>query len=165
MKCKNTVASLRKQGYKVRVTHQRYYFTGKMETSNDDGVELLSRYEAEHHEFGNLLLDGTTPEGNGGQTLVEITTPTGETLYGNAVCSTSQNYDRKLGVYIALGRAMKGLPTEEDYYREKTVNYIVDNLMHGLHYHPKVGSVLDNLAESEYENLEDSIKSVVLAKI
>lgn len=43
----------------------------------------------------------------GGKTVVEVTTPEGENLVGMSRCSRNENFDKRLGVRIALGRAFK----------------------------------------------------------
>lgn len=43
----------------------------------------------------------------GGKTVVEVTTPEGESLVGMARCSRNENFNKRLGVRIALGRAFK----------------------------------------------------------
>ena len=43
----------------------------------------------------------------GCKTVVEVTTPDGETLVGMARCSRNENFNKRLGVRIALGRAFK----------------------------------------------------------
>lgn len=43
----------------------------------------------------------------GGKTVVQIRTPDGEELEGTAVCSAKENYNKKLGTSIAIGRALK----------------------------------------------------------
>jgi hypothetical protein len=70
-----TVGFLRKSGYKVAVIHQRNY--------NNQGLK--------------------TPKG--GKTSVIIDSPHGEHFEGIAVCCDSDNYNKKLGVRIALGRS------------------------------------------------------------
>lgn len=45
--------------------------------------------------------------GKGGVTTVQVRTPEGIELEGRAVCSKEDNYNKKLGVSIALGRALK----------------------------------------------------------
>jgi hypothetical protein len=45
----------------------------------------------------------------GGKTVVEVTTPDGTTLVGMSRCSRKENFDKSMGVRIALGRAMKSL--------------------------------------------------------
>lgn len=86
-----TVHELRKRGYKVRVIHSRVYY--------------YEHYCAK----GNGVL-----QQKGGNTHVEITTPDNINISGTAFCSDKDNYNRKLGVKIALGRALKylGLPTK-----------------------------------------------------
>lgn len=86
-----TVQLLRDNGYKVRVTHYRYYTNTK----------LLRRSEANQQGFNQ-------PKPNGGKTVVEVRTPDGTELVGNSVCSCSDSYNRKFGVKIALGRALRG---------------------------------------------------------
>lgn len=44
----------------------------------------------------------------GGKTVVQVKTPDGIELEGIAVCSKKENYNKKLGVSIALGRALNG---------------------------------------------------------
>ena len=80
-----SIKNLRRRGWKVRVMHSRHYF-------------LRDR------------LNGTSSEVSprGGITLIEITSPDKEiNTSGKAVCSDEDNYDRKVGNAIALGRAYK----------------------------------------------------------
>lgn len=79
-----TVEQLRKSGYKVRVIHTR---RGKTMPRLDGGmVQTVSE--------------------RGGKTVVQVRTPDGEELEGVAVCSVKDNFNRRLGVRIALGRAL-----------------------------------------------------------
>lgn len=74
-----TIAALENQGYDVRVLHDRAFIKGK-------------------------------PRDKGGRTVVFIRYSDGLTAAkGEAVCSSKDNYNRKLGLTIALGRAMKEL--------------------------------------------------------
>ena len=43
----------------------------------------------------------------GGKTRIEVRTPSGEELVGEAICSNEDNWNRKLGNSIALGRALQ----------------------------------------------------------
>lgn len=70
-----TVSQLRKFGYKVAVRHYRNF--------NDKCVILPK----------------------GGMTEIIIDSPHGEHFEGCAVCSSVDNYNKKLGVRIALGRS------------------------------------------------------------
>lgn len=90
-----TVAGLRRSGYKVRVTHRRVYQT-------EFGGLLFSKFEAASNGIN------VSPQMYGGQTQVEITTPDGETLNGEANVYYKDAFNRKLGLKIALGRAMVG---------------------------------------------------------
>jgi hypothetical protein len=83
-----TVKSLRQKGYKVRVFHSRLV----VESEED---EITTRRFNER----------------GGSTEVQIFNDTGSWVTtGNAVCSDKENYDRKKGVRIALGRALDKMP-------------------------------------------------------
>ena len=73
-----TVKDLRQTGWKVMVLHHRV---------NDDRV-----------------LGSVYPKG--GKTHVVIDSPVGEHFEGIAVCSDKDLYNKKMGVKIALGRAL-----------------------------------------------------------
>ena len=84
-----TVHDLRKRGFKVRVWHDRCY--------REKGM------------FGGLTL-----QSKGGATEVLVTLPDEvgvrtASAVGIAECSPKDNFDRKRGVRIALGRALKQL--------------------------------------------------------
>lgn len=62
------------------------------------------------HYFLRDRLNGTSSEVSprGGFTVIEITSPDKQiNTSGKAVCSDEDNYDRKVGNAIALGRAYK----------------------------------------------------------
>lgn len=73
-----TVKSLRQSGWKVKVLHHRI----------DD----------------NRILGEIYPKG--GKTEIIIDSPVGEHFEGVAVCSDKDLYNKKMGVKIALGRAL-----------------------------------------------------------
>lgn len=73
-----TVKNLRQSGWKVRVLHHRI----------DD----------------SRILGEIFPKG--GKTQVVIDSPVGEHFEGIAVCSDKDLYNKKMGVKIALGRAL-----------------------------------------------------------
>ena len=76
-----SVYDYRKAGYKVRVLHYRAMPFGSEEVS-----------------------------AKGGQTIIELTSPDGKfSATGIALCSEQDNYNKKVGVKIALGRAEKEL--------------------------------------------------------
>lgn len=91
------VESLRKSGNKVMVNHRRRYFD-----KNNNRWMNLTRYEFEQ----SALSKDTFMSERGGCTEVFITTKDGKNFEALAECSKSDMYDRKIGVRIALGRAV-----------------------------------------------------------
>jgi hypothetical protein len=82
-----TIKHLRQQGYKVRVIHKRN--TIKVQKIMGVAHEISAR---------------------GGSTTIELTTPDKlHTVSGKSVCSTEDNFNKKVGNSIALGRALKEL--------------------------------------------------------
>ena len=82
-----TIRQLRQQGYKVRVMHSRH-------------KQLCDSIFSERWEL--------SPQG--GSTTIELTTPDKTvTVIGKSVCSLEDNFNRKVGNSIALGRALKQL--------------------------------------------------------
>lgn len=78
-----TIKQLRQSGWKVRVMHNRNYIT---ENKMDGRTMTLSNF--------------------GGYTKIEVTDPAmNQTWVGEAQCSEKDNYNRRLGNSIALGRA------------------------------------------------------------
>lgn len=80
-KKQHTVESLRKEGYRVAVMHERL---------EDANRNILPR---------------------GGTTLVLVSPPDrpSKTYFSFAYCSDKDNYNKKVGVSIALGRLMSGI--------------------------------------------------------
>lgn len=66
-----------------------------------------SGYKIRVHHHRKMNLDGINARG--GKTVVEVTTPDGTTLVGMSRCSRKENFDKRMGVRIALGRAMSSL--------------------------------------------------------
>jgi hypothetical protein len=84
-----TVQQLRNNGYKVRVLHNRLY----------NGYHAWQNGSRPKH-------DGPIdPDSKGGSTQVVIDSPSGEHFQGLAICSKKENYNKKMGVKIALGRS------------------------------------------------------------
>ena len=81
-----TIKQLRQSGYKVRVIHERGFTTHP--TIAGERKVLSSR---------------------GGKTLVEITDLDSFSAIGVARCSDEENFNKKIGNKIALGRAIKNL--------------------------------------------------------
>ena len=86
----HTVKSLREKGYRVKVHHIR-------RCKRAPGYELVSFPE----QAKNIILP------TGGITDVTVVPPNGGGVNGIAHCSMKDNYNKKRGVMIALGRAMK----------------------------------------------------------
>ena len=88
-----TVQQLRNMGYKVRVLHNRLYI-GYHEW------QVGSRPNSSNFGYGPI-----DPDAKGGSTEIIIDSPTGEHFRGLAICSKKENYNKKMGVRIALGRS------------------------------------------------------------
>ena len=94
-----TVASLRKNGFKVKVQHQRFTngisLDGK--TLHLDEIKLRPEYELRQMKLSF--------EPKGGQTTVFVTRLSDKAEFiGEARCSSADSYNRKFGVLKALGR-------------------------------------------------------------
>lgn len=111
------VENLRKAGYKVRVCHTRDFWP----LSDEYGESIMTRREYESllkdgKIYSNKLLFqyvdsfdyGDTVRPTGGFTLVEVTTPDGETLKGKFNFNINRQYNKREGVKVALLRAFKG---------------------------------------------------------
>ena len=98
LKTKNrmNVEELRKSGYKVKVYHARKF---------KGWWDLMSKKEFiagwPNHTIG-LHIDSY-----GGFTKVEVTCPEGFTSVGKFNTPTGEQFNRKLGLTAALGRALK----------------------------------------------------------
>lgn len=82
----NTIAQLRRSGYKVRVLHSR------PKLSIQKIVGVMTEYNPK-----------------GGNTIIEVTSPDGRNAIGASQCSEKESWNRKMGNQIALGRAMAQL--------------------------------------------------------
>jgi hypothetical protein len=98
---KHTVQSLRQSGHKVRVIHSRHLdFHIKCPATPKDAKNPPYLTIHELREQGLLK----AVSARGGKTFVQITKPDGSEVFSEALCSLKDNFDRKLGVQIALGR-------------------------------------------------------------
>lgn len=86
-----TIQELRKDGYKVRVLHNRLY--------NGYYKWQVGSKSTSDHGYGPI-----DPDTKGGSTQIVVDSPSGEHYEGLAICSKKENYNKKLGVRIALGR-------------------------------------------------------------
>ena len=98
-----TIEDLRRAGYEVRVNHyRRVRGTAGAETM----TEFITRGVYEHNE-GYMTKYGSwcnVLSPCGGLTSLAVTLPTGLTLTSSAVCCDKDNYCKKLGNRICLGR-------------------------------------------------------------
>lgn len=101
-----TVSDLRSSNFKVRVQHKRAYygFDGVLTRGQYEEVKAGVRSIPQDNYLSDSYSEAVNP--NGGETVVQITTPDGTELEGVAKCSTKDPYNRKKGLAIALGRAM-----------------------------------------------------------
>lgn len=83
-KNQETIESLRKKGFKVRVIHRDWVHSDREHTNTD----LLSR------------------DGQPCVTQIDVTYPDGTDKTGFAFRAKGDQYDRKFGNQIALGRAL-----------------------------------------------------------
>ncbi len=91
-----TVQDLRHKGYKVMVLHKRLYNGEYREDANCKPAPIIK---------GGIIFCYINPDAKGGSTTVIIDSPCGKHFEGRSVCSREDNYDKKLGVKIALGRS------------------------------------------------------------
>jgi len=86
-----TIKQLRQAGYKVRVMHRR-------------NRDIVNRIDGAFPVISNF----------GGSTTIEVTTPCGQhTAIGKAVCSMEDNFNRRIGNAIALGRALESIKLKQ----------------------------------------------------
>lgn len=90
-----TVAELRQEGCIVRCVHIRRFKNGEMATKHD------------RLERGYDYSDSVMP--TGGETEVHIRFPSGLEVQDYSVCNKADNYNKKLGVKICIGRLLKHL--------------------------------------------------------
>lgn len=86
-----TIKQLRQTGWKVRVMHLR-------------NKDIFHSIDGEYPVVSNF----------GGSTTIEVTTPDGAiTGIGKALCSNKDNFNRRLGNSIALGRALEHIKIKQ----------------------------------------------------
>jgi len=91
----NVINQLRSKGYRVKVQHKR------VDRFNDS---MKCRHEFEDGSYSKSV----SP--TGGETYVIIKNPSGTLLVSaSSTCSKNDQYCRKVGLSIALGRALKHL--------------------------------------------------------
>ena len=99
------IEQLRKSGNRVRVCHLRRVLMMEIHRNKFRQVErFMSRSEIEELIARNIPHIVSL---FGGFTRVEITTPDGETYTGTATESRRYQFNRKIAITTAVGRAMK----------------------------------------------------------
>lgn len=111
-----TVEELRKNGYKVRVYHGRIFINDLYDSVIMSKREMDEKIITEEHVWnvGYQLSD------KGGFTRVEISVPTFEggewpLLVGKYNVPAGHQFNRKLGLKVAIGRALKNHPQDYVY--------------------------------------------------
>lgn len=105
-----SIEELKNQGYKIRISHRRPYHLNILDGVGrkvDQEYVLMTRYEAEKEGMFNTMY-GPLDFG-GGKTVVEVRHPDGREVTGSSNCSTKDQFSRKIGRTIALGRALSQL--------------------------------------------------------
>lgn len=96
---RQSVETLRKDGYKVRVYHGRIFTTNQPNYAD----VCMSKRDAEGELDPAYYLSSF-----GGFTSVEVTTPDGRDYIGKFNFSPNRQFNRKLGLRAAVGRALIG---------------------------------------------------------
>jgi len=93
------IDDLRARGYAVHVTHRRNYYDAHL---GRRAYKAATRHEAENLGFATYAVCPT-----GGSTEVSIyDAGLGVQVFGSAYCSDADNFNRRLGLRMALGRAL-----------------------------------------------------------
>lgn len=89
------VAVMRKNNISICVNHSRWV-KGK-------GIKKTKEFFADNYY-------GSDFEPRGGRTEVRIEFPDGEIYQGKSVCSKKENWDRRVGLYLAIEKALNSQP-------------------------------------------------------
>lgn len=98
------IANLRTQGYLVNVRHLRAI-------NYVHPLPLMTSYRAKHEVMPETHLRPSMFAPRGGRTEVEIVREGSIVAFGATNCSPRDNYCKAVGLQIALGRALKELPS------------------------------------------------------
>jgi hypothetical protein len=118
-----TVHELRRQGYKVRVTHIRKFY--RFDPMTGRKQEFFAPFQSskftKNHPDSPLVAEKSKYEeffmsARGGETVVELNFGGKEIGKGVSVCSESDAYIKKYGVKKALGKALQSAKANEDPY-------------------------------------------------
>jgi hypothetical protein len=124
-----SIYELRKQGYKVRVTHVRKFF--RFDPRTGKKKEFFARFETKKpkkeiqpelfpKEKTEEVKDPTEEfflSGKGGETIIEIASKSGKELAkAIAVCSEEDSYVKKIGIKKATALALRQINENKDIY-------------------------------------------------
>lgn len=103
MKLRDQIQQLEEKGYRVKIFHYRYFDNGKGEPSKEVHSGVGMRRLKQDLNLGFYPRGGKTIVGifRGGERSFELIAG------GTANCSLRDNYSKKIGTQIALGRALK----------------------------------------------------------
>lgn len=107
------VETLRKRGIKLTISHHRWVTPASL--SPTPRASILTRLPK--HSMHTPFLRGSI-ETRGGLTTAAVRLPDGREFKGEARCSCEDTYNRRLGVWIAVKRALaqaKACPVNPEY--------------------------------------------------
>lgn len=110
-----TIKSLRADGHKVRVSHNRRVVPDLRNYTQK--VEYVHIGKGKFSEVSSKQINITVPTrvlGRGGETVVEVDTTDGKNFKVNALCSNKEAYNKKRGVAICLGRIARDMKAAEN---------------------------------------------------
>lgn len=99
----NQIEVLRKQGWKIRVTHYRWVVQARR---NGSSQLMLERRDIDKHNGSLMAHIPYVIQPCGGRVIVEITNPDGVFSTASSWCHQKDNFNRKIGTTMAFGRAM-----------------------------------------------------------
>lgn len=104
-----TIEAIRQVGGTVRIQHIRRFLKPKPRVLNlDPIVEIIEEKVTKENKVSSIEQKlGAKISPCGGVTIVEVTTPDGEKLTEKARCRENDQFNKRLGVSIALGRIIK----------------------------------------------------------
>lgn len=118
-----TIEAIRQVGGTVRIQHiRRFIKTGPRTLNLAPKIEVIEEKVTKQNRVSTIEQNlGAKISPCGGSTIVEVTTPSGEKLKEIARCREYDQFNKRLGVSIALGRIMKSLhPLEKSNKSECT---------------------------------------------
>lgn len=115
------VRELEAQGFIVRISHRRPIFVKAPASADFLGAVIEGGTRHDLKMIRHILEEQEVPKENisfwpkGGETEVSILHPSADELYtGVSSCSELDNFNRRRGLQIALGRALKAMKKDPD---------------------------------------------------